>query len=75
MLRARAVKLALLPVASLGITGGITGCLRHTRVLEKPLPASVVQTATAEQLIQQIKSEAHVEAYLISGGKETLIDF
>jgi len=56
-LRARAVRLALLPVASLGITVGITGCFRHTRVLEKPLPASVVQTASAEQLIQQIDQQ------------------
>jgi hypothetical protein len=49
--------LALLAVASLGIMGGITGCWRHTRILEKPLPASVVQSANAEQLIQIINQQ------------------
>ncbi len=34
-----------------------TGCYRHTRVLEKPLPASVVQTATSGQLIQLINQQ------------------
>jgi len=49
--------LVLLAAASLGIMGGITGCLRHTRILEKPLPASVVQSASAEQLIQIINQQ------------------
>ena len=34
-----------------------TGCYRHTRVLEKPLPASVVQNATSDQLIQMVNRQ------------------
>jgi hypothetical protein len=34
-----------------------SGCYRHTRVLEKPLPASVVQTATSDQLIQLVNQQ------------------
>ncbi len=45
--------LALLPVLALATAG----CYRHTRILEKPLPASVVTTASAEQLIQLINQQ------------------
>ena len=41
--------LALLPL--------LTGCYRHTRVLEKPLPASVVQNATSDQLIHLVNQQ------------------
>jgi outer membrane lipoprotein-sorting protein len=32
----------------------LSGCLKHTRILEKPQAPTVVMTATAQQLIQQL---------------------
>lgn len=52
-LRASARLLLLLPVLALGATG----CYVHTRILEKPLPASVVTTVSADQLIQLINKQ------------------
>lgn len=46
----RLPQLALLPLLALATSG----CYRHTRILEKPLPADVVVSATADQLIQNI---------------------
>jgi hypothetical protein len=33
---------------------GTSGCLKHTRILERPQPPSVVMSASAEQLIQNL---------------------
>ena len=45
--------LALLPALAVGTTG----CLYHTRILEKPLPPSVVVSASADQLIQIVNQQ------------------
>jgi outer membrane lipoprotein-sorting protein len=45
--------LALLSAVAMGTSG----CLRHTRILEKPLPANVVISASAEQLVQRIDEQ------------------
>ena len=36
------------------VTLGTSGCLKHTRILERPQPPSVVMSASAEQLIQSV---------------------
>lgn len=51
--RRRTCLLALLSVAAMGTTG----CLSHTRILEKPLPANVVVSASAEQLILRVNNQ------------------
>lgn len=42
-------------LAVLGL--GTTGCLYHTHILEKPVRASVVVSASADQLIQQVNAQ------------------
>jgi outer membrane lipoprotein-sorting protein len=44
-------------VLSLAVMLWASGCLRHTRVLEKPLPANVVISANAEQLVQKVDEQ------------------
>jgi outer membrane lipoprotein-sorting protein len=42
-----------LATALLGLLPALTGCLSHTRIIEKTRPAENVQDATLEQLVQQ----------------------
>ena len=41
----------------LGVLPGLTGCLTHTRSIQRSLPPDVVLNATLDQLVQQVNAE------------------
>jgi hypothetical protein len=52
---ARGMGLRFLGTALLTISAlSLSGCLKHTRILEKPMPPSVVLSASSQQLIQSV---------------------